>query len=111
MSPVVTLTNLPDDLANGVQSLFQPQIEQALLQNGFDPTTAASIAGQVGGILNGAYNNAGQGFINTLGAAGLPFHGIIQPDQAPDTGLPNLCLLYTSPSPRDLSTSRMPSSA
>ena len=25
--------------------------------------------------------------------------------------LENLCLLYTSPSPRDLSTSRMPSSA
>ena len=25
--------------------------------------------------------------------------------------LPNSCLLYTSPSPRDLSTSRMPSSA
>ena len=25
--------------------------------------------------------------------------------------LPQLCLLYTSPSPRDLSTSRMPSSA
>ena len=25
--------------------------------------------------------------------------------------LPNVCLLYTSPSPRDLSTSRMPSSA
>ena len=33
-------------------------------------------------------------------------------DQAgrPDTGFPG-CLLYTSPSPRDLSTSRMPSSA
>ena len=26
-------------------------------------------------------------------------------------GKPSLCLLYTSPSPRDLSTSRMPSSA
>ena len=26
-------------------------------------------------------------------------------------GLPSVCLLYTSPSPRDLSTSRMPSSA
>ena len=26
-------------------------------------------------------------------------------------GLANACLLYTSPSPRDLSTSRMPSSA
>ena len=28
-----------------------------------------------------------------------------------DLGLPYTCLLYTSPSPRDLSTSRMPSSA
>ena len=27
------------------------------------------------------------------------------------TALPDICLLYTSPSPRDLSTSRMPSSA
>ena len=27
------------------------------------------------------------------------------------TGVPYVCLLYTSPSPRDLSTSRMPSSA
>ena len=26
-------------------------------------------------------------------------------------GTQNICLLYTSPSPRDLSTSRMPSSA
>ena len=29
----------------------------------------------------------------------------------PDYALYNNCLLYTSPSPRDLSTSRMPSSA
>ena len=29
----------------------------------------------------------------------------------PSSGLPFSCLLYTSPSPRDLSTSRMPSSA
>ena len=28
-----------------------------------------------------------------------------------DLGIENICLLYTSPSPRDLSTSRMPSSA
>mgnify|MGYP003302427548 CR=1 FL=1 len=28
-----------------------------------------------------------------------------------DLGSFNICLLYTSPSPRDLSTSRMPSSA
>ena len=29
----------------------------------------------------------------------------------PNEQIPNSCLLYTSPSPRDLSTSRMPSSA
>ena len=29
----------------------------------------------------------------------------------PDKGILKPCLLYTSPSPRDLSTSRMPSSA
>ena len=29
----------------------------------------------------------------------------------PDDGVTKVCLLYTSPSPRDLSTSRMPSSA
>ena len=28
-----------------------------------------------------------------------------------EEGIPTICLLYTSPSPRDLSTSRMPSSA
>ena len=32
-------------------------------------------------------------------------------DSANDFGEAQLCLLYTSPSPRDLSTSRMPSSA
>ena len=32
-------------------------------------------------------------------------------DWLPVTSLPEHCLLYTSPSPRDLSTSRMPSSA
>ena len=32
--------------------------------------------------------------------------GLKNPDKAP-----KVCLLYTSPSPRDLSTSRMPSSA
>ena len=34
---------------------------------------------------------------------------IRQPD--PDPEFPNLCLLYTSPSPRDRTRSRMPSSA
>ena len=37
--------------------------------------------------------------LEALAAEGIPIYGI------------NYCLLYTSPSPRDLSTSRMPSSA
>ena len=38
----------------------------------------------------------------------------LKPDRiilSPGPGRPEDCLLYTSPSPRDLSTSRMPSSA
>ena len=37
--------------------------------------------------------------------------GMIHPDMATMLGYLTCCLLYTSPSPRDLSTSRMPSSA
>ena len=33
------------------------------------------------------------------------------PEERKNDGLYKACLLYTSPSPRDLSTSRMPSSA
>ena len=44
----------------------------------------------------------------------LTFSTLMNPSTASDPGLggkSKLCLLYTSPSPRDLSTSRMPSSA
>ena len=34
-----------------------------------------------------------------------------KPSQADPTALPKTCLLYTSPSPRDATLSRMPSSA
>ena len=45
--------------------------------------------------------------IDTFGfAAG----DVLVKDNVPATGY-DICLLYTSPSPRDLSTSRMPSSA
>ena len=44
-------------------------------------------------------------------AAGAGFIVVLTGDVMTMPGLPKVCLLYTSPSPRDLSTSRMPSSA
>ena len=41
----------------------------------------------------------------------LDFDKIKELDGWGDLSVSNFCLLYTSPSPRDLSTSRMPSSA
>ena len=61
--------------------------------------------------------------LNVNGAVPVPFTinpqqclisvaGVIQePDPTGSSGFNLSCLLYTSPSPRDLSTSRMPSSA
>ena len=49
-----------------------------------------------------------------LGVAGIKFKvEVDEKEEAVLAALPgnNCCLLYTSPSPRDLSTSRMPSSA
>ena len=51
------------------------------------------------------------GFFDPNSPSGLP--PVIEKDEAEgeDTATDDDCLLYTSPSPRDLSTSRMPSSA
>ena len=44
-------------------------------------------------------------------ALGVSFAALFLDAVVPSLGLEATCLLYTSPSPRDLSTSRMPSSA
>jgi iron complex outermembrane receptor protein len=103
VSPIITLTNLPNDLGAGVQSTFQPQIEGLLLQNGFDAGTAAAIAGQIGQVLNGAYVQGGQAFLYALSAAGLPFHGIVPTEQVPNTGFPHLAFGYPTRNPDDIS--------
>jgi len=102
VSPVITLTNLPQDLGNGVQSTFQPQIEQLLQANGFDAGTAAAVAAQVGGILNGAYASAGDLFLQALAGAGLPFHGIVPTEQVPQTGFPQLAFGYPTRNADDI---------
>ena len=59
-------------------------------------------------------------FVHGTGAIGWTMVGYMMADRAILTNfglqiplfiIGNICLLYTSPSPRDLSTSRMPSSA
>ena len=55
-----------------------------------------------------------QGDVINLGKRIVDVNGVFQEQQKSSTELVQgltTCLLYTSPSPRDLSTSRMPSSA
>ncbi len=99
VSPVITMLNLPADLGNGVQTTFQPLIEGGLIQMGLDAATAAGLAAQVGALLNDAYTQGGQGFLDALAAAGLPFHGIVESDQVPDTGFPQLAFGYPTRDP------------
>ena len=56
-----------------------------------------------------AAGNAGHLFVAAAGNSGD--NSDMYPMYPAAYNLPNICLLYTSPSPRDLSTSRMPSSA
>ena len=58
-----------------------------------------------GRFLDTVRNNA-KNFASTVSLSSTAKHKVIIIDEADNT-----CLLYTSPSPRDLSTSRMPSSA
>ena len=69
------------------------------------------------GIGGSATNDGGAGFVSALGAKLYDENGKevesngISLSSIRDIDMSNFCLLYTSPSPRDLSTSRMPSSA
>jgi iron complex outermembrane receptor protein len=102
VSPFITLTNLPSDLGVGVQELYQPQIQGLLQQFGFDEATAAGFAGQIGGILNGAYTQGGEAFIEALTGLGFPAHGIAPTDQVPQTGFPQLAFGYPTRNPDDI---------
>ena len=60
------------------------------------------------------YQKAQQVYLNTLAVLSVDQYlqrSGFQTDLANSNGYDLTCLLYTSPSPRDLSTSRMPSSA
>ncbi|MEM8486379.1 MAG: hypothetical protein AAF564_12580, partial [Bacteroidota bacterium] len=103
VSPIITMTSLPGDLGDSVQNTFQPLIEGGLLQMGFDAATAAALASEVGDVLNDAYALGGLSFLTALSDAGLPFHGIVESDQVPDTGFPQLAFGYPTRNPDAIS--------
>ena len=75
---------------------------------GYQPTLATDM-----GALQERITTTKKGSITSVQAIYVPADDLTDP--APATSFSHLdattCLLYTSPSPRDLSTSRMPSSA
>ena len=67
-------------------------------------------------IINGIAIFSGVVALSVVGLGGYVFirkDAIIDgvKEKVMDAVMPDICLLYTSPSPRDVSTSRMPSSA
>ena len=82
---------------------------QASLQDGRRITNFLSSARGVNFILNQVFLQGSQPFDETK--VYNPASPIISALRLASFGLVDSCLLYTSPSPRDLSTSRMPSSA
>ena len=67
-----------------------------------------------GSTTNGWFAGGGGGYGNSSATGGAWDGSSLQssgPFAGAGAGAPSSCLLYTSPSPRDLSTSRMPSSA
>ena len=95
VSPMINIEDLPNKLGNSVQSKIQPLLEQALINTGNYPQPIAeAVATQVGETLNGAYNAGGQGFLDELSSAGLPFHGVVPTEQAPIGNIPKLIYGY-----------------
>ena len=94
ISPVATIVGLEVALGQGVQTTTQPKIEALLIVTGLDADTAAATANVVGQQLNITYAQAGEGFLQALANAGLPFHGVIPTEGAPRGGAAKLIFGY-----------------
>ena len=95
--------DLEGALGQGVQTTTQLQIEALLIGAGLDTATAAATANAVGHQLNGAYAQAGTGFLQKLAAAGLPFNGVIPTEQAPGGDAAKLIFGYITQDPNRVS--------
>ena len=76
ITPIATIANLSQSLGQAVRANAQPAIEQAL--SGLMPAAMASAtANQLGGVIEQSYSQGGDGFLQALSNAGLPFHGVV----------------------------------
>ena len=101
-----------DDLYDGLKEEIEEGVN-ILLERGWQPydiLTRALVAGMT--IVGHDFRDGILFVPEVLLAANAMKAGmaILKPLLA-ETGAPRICLLYTSPSPRDISGSRMPSSA
>ena len=112
--------NGDDGAANGVADWID-ELNQATGRAGADDFSAAERATIEGNILNSLNNIYADYNLNFVTSQPAGVHEVIyfgQDNDNPDVGFGSLgsaqsdiCLLYTSPSPRDATLSRMPSSA
>ena len=77
ISLVVNINNLGSSLGQGVRANAEPALTQGLIGLGLDAATAGATAQAIGAALVGAYSDGGDGFIQVLTNAGLPFHGVV----------------------------------
>ncbi len=95
ITPVVNIKDLPENLGQSVQNSAEDLLEQGLVNLGNSPAEAAAIAQSLGSQLNTAYSQGGEGFLQSLSQAGLPFHGIVQIEEN-TAAIPRLTLGYLS---------------
>ncbi len=94
INPVVSIASLGPELGNAVQDKSVPQLIAGLQGLGLDQATATVLAGAIGPMLNEAYQQAGDVFLEELKKAGLPFHGVIPIDQSPSGSAAKLIFGY-----------------
>ena len=102
------LEGLDGVLENGLDGLHDTESSLHIVDLGLHALNGLHLSGDLNeglSVIESLEDSSGESLLDVLDGSGLGNSGI-----RVTSGLGG-CLLYTSPSPRDLSTSRMPSSA
>jgi iron complex outermembrane receptor protein len=96
ISPVYALVGTDDlatNLGTEVSTNVRPDIEAALINGGMDQATASATADALAAAVNGAYQNAGNGFVAAAGGL-FPVWATAQTEQSPDNGANHITAGY-----------------